>query len=355
MNKLLKKFCATLLSTVFIFTILTPMSAYSQPGTMGTEFPHLSAKFTNSTGDVCCGDALEAGEYNVELVLSGMSSVCLFQITADVTADITINSVSTISDVNSEFTTVPLDYEDNPFKLVIFSEADTAAVSSSGETMVTLNVTVNTPGDFENYFVLSTDPDVTFTAADYGDPIELSYVHISNPKTDEDYPNLTFDMSPDLTVKTFDVAGQVTIATNLDGTEGTEGIVGITASVEVNGEVVTATSDDNGYYTLKALPEGEYSVTFSGSTTVNRTAALTVSADKAVNGVITANTLPVNICDYVDSEKVDLYDKTQFNKVLNGEYDVYYDIVKSGKVDLYDKTMFNKFVNQDIIYADAAL
>lgn len=355
MKRTLKRIYAALLLFTFSITALCPVSAFAKTGTLGTEYPIISAKFSNSTGDECCGLNLEAGEYNVELVLSGMSYVSLFQITADLTDDITINTVSTIAAVNNEFNESDLDYEENPFKVVIFSEEDTAAVSSSGQTMVTLNVTIHTAGKFSDYFILSTDPDVTFIEADTGDGIEPSYVHESNPKTDEDYPNLSFDLTPDLSKKTYDVTGQVTIATNIDGTEGTTGIVGIVATVQVDGEVVTATSDDNGYYTLRGVPEGDYSVTFSGTTTVDRTAALKVSADRAVNGVITVDALPINICDYINNERVDLYDATQFNKVMNGDYDVYYDLVKNGKVDLYDMTMFNKFVNQNITYADAAL
>ena len=171
--------------------------------------------------------------------------------------------------------------------------------------MVSLNITVNTPGDFANYFSLNTDPERTYIGADLGDGYDSAYTCVESadvqaPSDRKYYPNITHDMSPDISVKTYDVKGQITIATNLDGTAGTTGIVGITASVAVGDKTVTATSDSQGYYTLSALPEGTYTVTFSGSTTVDRTATLVVSADKAdSNGLITVSAVPICICDYV--------------------------------------------------------
>ncbi|MFR5370732.1 MAG: SdrD B-like domain-containing protein, partial [Eubacterium sp.] len=228
--------------------------------------------------------------------------------------------------------------------------------------MVSLNITVNTPGDFANYFSLNTDPERTYIGADLGDGYDSAYTCVESadvqaPSDRKYYPNITHDMSPDISVKTYDVKGQITIATNLDGTAGTTGIVGITASVAVGDKTVTATSDSQGYYTLSALPEGTYTVTFSGSTTVDRTATLVVSADKAdSNGLITVSAVPICICDYVKNGEIDGFDKINFMKYLtNDEYDVYHDIVANSKVDGFDKVQFQSFLNQKIVYAQAEL
>ena len=217
--------------------------------------------------------------------------------------------------------------------------------------MVALNITVNTPGDFANYFSLNTDPERTYIGADLGDGYDSAYTCVESadvqaPSDRKYYPNITHDMSPDISVKTYDVKGQITIATNLDGTAGTTGIVGITASVAVGDKTVTATSDSQGYYTLSALPEGTYTVTFSGSTTIDRTATLVVSADKAdSNGLITVSAVPICICDYVNFMKY----------LTNDEYDVYHDIIVNSKVDGFDKIQFQSFLNQKIVYAQAEL
>ena len=228
--------------------------------------------------------------------------------------------------------------------------------------MVSLNITVNTPGDFADYFSLNTDPERTYIGADLGDGYDSAYTCVESadvqaPSDRKYYPNITHDMSPDISVKTYDVKGQITIATNLDGTAGTSGIVGITASVAVGDNTVTATSDSEGYYTLSALPEGTYTVTFSGSTTVDRTATLVVSADKAdSNGLITVSAVPICICDYVKNGKIDGFDKINFMKYLtNDEYDVYHDIVVNSKVDGFDKIQFQSFLNQEIVYAQTEL
>lgn len=142
------------------------------------------------------------------------------------------------------------------------------------------------------------------------------------------------------------VSGKVTIATNVDGTEGTTGIVDLTVAT-ADGEYTVQTAED-GSFEL-SVPIGTTELVISGHSAIARTVTLSGTAD--VSGVV----IPVNICDYVKNNKVDLYDTTQFNKVMNGDYDIYYDLVKNGKVDLYDLTMFNKFVNQNIVYAELAL
>ncbi len=142
------------------------------------------------------------------------------------------------------------------------------------------------------------------------------------------------------------VKGTVTIATDIEGTQGRDGIVDLTVATADGAYTVQTAAD--GTFEL-SVPTGTTELVVSGHSAIARTVKL--SGTQNVEGVV----IPVNICDYVKNDKVDLYDKTQFNKVYNGEYDVYYDLVKSDKVDLYDKTMFNKFVNNDIVYAELVL
>ena len=359
MNFLKKKVLPILLACIVVLLAAVPqISVFAEKGTLGTENPVWKASFLDSDGNAADGNSLLAGEYTVNLNLYGMKTVSVLQISATYTDAVTVNSCKTIAQSKSAlFRDIIKKENDNEFDAVV------AAVDiADGETMVSLNITVNTPGDFANYFSLNTDPERTYIGADLGDGYDSAYTCVESadvqaPSDRKYYPNITHDMSPDISVKTYDVKGQITIATNLDGTAGTTGIVGITASVAVGDKTVTATSDSQGYYTLSALPEGTYTVTFSGSTTIDRTATLVVSADKAdSNGLITVSAVPICICDYVKNGEIDGFDKINFMKYLtNDEYDVYHDIIVNSKVDGFDKIQFQSFLSQKIVYAQAEL
>jgi hypothetical protein len=353
MSKTFKKFYATLLTVILIFTISVPVVVFALTNSLGSENPSLTATFADADGTVYDGNNLEAGSYTVNINLSGMQAVSIFQLTASYTDDIAINSVSTIADNDSSFSCGAIVNEDNSLVVILASENDENSVIADRTAMVTMDVTVNTAGDFEDYFVVNTDEDLTFIEANYSEGFDDAYVCSEN--SDSQYANLTYDMSPDLSTTTYNVTGQVTIAEDLEGTKGSSGIIGITASVDVNGVAVTATTDEDGYYTLTGLPEGIYTVTFSGDTTIDRTATLTVSAEKATDGVITVSAVPICICDYVKNGVVDLYDFIKFKQSISGEYNVYCDLVVNNEINFYDSIMFKKFFNSTVDYVDVEL
>ena len=362
MNFLKKKVLPILLACIVILLAAVPqISVFAEKGTLGTENPVWKASFLDSDGNAADGNSLLAGEYTVNLNLCGMKTVSVLQISATYTDAVTVNSCKTIAQSKSAlFRDIIKKENDNEFDAVVAAynsdSVITAVDIADGETMVSLNITVNTPGDFANYFSLNTDPERTYIGADLGDGYDSAYTCVESadvqaPSDRKYYPNITHD-----SVKTYDVKGQITIATNLDGTAGTTGIVGITASVAVGDKTVTATTDSEGYYTLSALPEGTYTVTFSGSTTVDRTATLVVSADKAdSNGLITVSAVPICICDYVKNGEIDAYDYSTFVTSFNGDYNIYCDLIKNGEIDAYDMSQFLVFLNKTVEYAKIAL
>jgi hypothetical protein len=353
-----KNLFAALLTVILISAIFVPIQAFAQSDTLGSEKPSLVATFTDSNQKVVDGNSLDVGVYTVSIKLSGMKAVSVFELTADYTDDIAITDISTIADKDSSFSVGAIVNENNSFVVILASENDDTSAIADGEAMITFTVTVNTAGDFADYFVVSSDIGLTFIEADYDDGIEPAYVLVGNEETEQSFPNITADMSPVLGKDTYSVTGKITIATNLDGTQGDSGIVGITASVDVNGETVSAVSDENGYYTLTGLPEGTYDMVFSGPTTIDRNVTLVVADDKAVDSTITVSAVPICVCDYVKSGSINIYDKGVFLKVLNGEdyeYSVYCDLVVSDTINVYDKGVFFKFLNSDVEYKDVTL
>lgn len=351
MTKFSKKCLATLLTVILISIFIFPAQAFAQTGTLGTETPTITAAFTDAAGEAVDGNSLGTGDYTVSIKLSGMKTVSVFQLTASYTDDMTINSVATIADNNPSFSVGAIVNEDNSFVAIIASENDDTSAISDGEVMLTMTVTINTAGDFADYFTVSSDPDLTFTEADYGDGFESCYVLVGNEETGEHFPYITADMSPVLTEETYSVTGQITIAADINGAEGALGIGGITVSVDVNGETISAVTDENGYYTLTGIPEGTYTMVISGSTTIDREVTLVVSDDKSVAAV------PIVIADYNRDTYIDNTDKYLFTKVYSGQeaYNINYDYNGDGYVDNTDKYLFSKFYGQEIVYTSVTL
>ena len=229
MNFLKKKVLPILLACIVILLAAVPqISVFAEKGTLGTENPVWKASFLDSDGNAADGNSLLAGEYIVNLNLYGMKTVSVLQISATYTDAVTVNSCKTIAQSKSAlFRDIIKKENDNEFDAVVAAynsdSVITAVDIADGETMVSLNITVNTPGDFANYFSLNTDPERTYIGADLGDGYDSAYTCVESadvqaPSDRKYYPNITHDMSPDISVKTYDVKGQITIATNLDGT-----------------------------------------------------------------------------------------------------------------------------------------
>jgi hypothetical protein len=157
--------------------------------------------------------------------------------------------------------------------------------------------------------------------------------------------NLTDGSDEEKPSNTITVSGTITIATNVDGTQGTAGIVGINVMV---GDTIVATSAEDGSFTAQ-VPIGTTELTISGSTTVDRTVTLSGTVD--VKDVV----IPICICDYVKNGVINAYDKTVFNNAFNGEYNVYCDLIPNNVINAYDKTVFNTFLNNTVVYADLSL
>ena len=196
---------------------------------------------------------------------------------------------------------------------------------------------------------MSDDPECTLAAADFGDGTDSAYTLAANAE----YP-MTCDMSPELLNDVYSVTGTVNIANDLTGTSVLRGIVGITVSVTANGETISTTTSDNGEYTLEGLPAGEYTMSISGPTTIDRDVTLVVSADKAVNNVITVDAVGIVICDYNKDGNINNFDKITFNTAYT-EYNVYCDFNSDGNVNNFDKTTFNIFYNNTVNYSSVTL
>ncbi|MBQ9532239.1 MAG: hypothetical protein IJR70_09240 [Eubacterium sp.] len=330
--KRITKLFITALSFILIISLM-PFSVLAEDG-MGSESPVIQAVFRNEDGETAEGDFLTAGNYTVDLTLSGMAAVSAFEITADYHG-IDINSVSTIADNNDGFKCGGIKNEDNSFVVILASTGENNTPISDNEVIVTMQVTVMEDGDFADFFVVDEDPELTFVQSSYEYGFQAAYVCNSNEATSIYYPTLSYDMSPDLTVKTITVTGIITISDNREGSSGTNGVGGIKVYL---GEEEVAESAADGSFTA-VVPKGTTELTLAGETTVDRT--VTLSGESSIENV----NIPIIVCNYVKDNVVDFKDAGIFVDYLNDNYYVYADLMSDGVVDFKDAGVFVDFLS----------
>ncbi|MBR1761999.1 MAG: hypothetical protein IJ731_01360 [Eubacterium sp.] len=341
MKKITKLFI-TALSFILIISLM-PFSVLAEDG-MGSESPVIRAVFRNEDGETAEGDFLTAGNYTVDLTLSGMAAVSAFEITADYIG-IDINSVSTIADNNDGFKCGGIKNEDNSFVVILASTGENNTPISDGEAMVTMQVTVNADGDFADFFVVNEDPELTFVQSSYEYGFQAAYVCNSNEATSIYYPTLSYDMSPDLSVKTITVTGTVTVSQDREGSSGLVGIGGI--KVCLDGEEIAETASDGSF--TAAVPKGTTELTVTGNTIIDRT--VTLSGESDVENV----NIPVVMCDYAQDGVVNYRDAASFVGYLDegADYYVYADMNGDGDVNFRDAAVFVDFIADDAVVYDS--
>lgn len=147
------------------------------------------------------------------------------------------------------------------------------------------------------------------------------------------------------------VSGKVVIATQLSGSVGEDGIVGINIYTDVNEDPVGTTAAD-GTFTV-TVPNGTTSLTFSNhqfangahtadstGCTIDRTVTLSGNANVAYEGVI-----PIIICDWNADGSVSPFDKQTFMRQVgktssDPDFNVYCDLNSDGSVSPFDKQVY---------------
>lgn len=360
-NRLTRLHTSVLYAAIILFIAsLFPFTAYAQAGTLGDETPNIYCEFTDSQGKRANGNELAPGTYTVDIMLSGMKTVSVFDVSADFDPQVvtSLNIVSTIADSNAEFSCgcqrVDTDEKNRILIILATENEDCTSVNSRGTSMATLSVTIGSACDFEKVFLFRKDVDVSFVAADLGDGFEKRYVDFETAGESELWvKKLHFDASPVLSANAFDVSGKIMIATNLDGTRSSVGVGGITVSVD--GTDISAVTESDGSYVLPAVPVGDHTLTISGTTTIDRKVTLSVSADKASNGLITVVDVPVCVCDYNHDGYINGLDSSTYSAAYTGEYNVYCDFNGDGYVNGLDSSTYSAFYGQSVIYANVTL
>ena len=368
-----KKFFFVLISTLFIFTMLSPVSAYAQ-GTLGSETPYMYCAFTDAEGKMVDGNALTAGDYRVDVIVSDMDNASILQFTADYDEEVitSLEVTETIADDAESNVSLGGIKDENDGKLVVAlaSENDnyTALDAESGTRIASMDVTVETSAqtiDFEDYFTFSNDPDLTFIEADYADGYNDAYVTDTTAETAYNTYLMIADASPEF----LSVSAKVVIATSLDGESGSTGIGGISVYTDVNFDPVAVTAEDGTFTALvprgtnkliitnHSFENGEHALDSTG-TTIDRTVNISGKSSVNYEGVI-----PIIVCDYNGNGAVEASDYVSFSSALNASvgdenYNIYCNLNGNTAVEASDYVIFstfNSYVNSSYTYREKLL
>lgn len=353
---------AGFLALIIAMTIFIglPIVSSAETGTLGTESPEIYCTFSQD-GELVDGNELTAGTYDVSFVISGVKNLAVAQITADYDDSmVTVASAPSYSISDDEaFPFHTIGYKNENATIItgfISGNDDCTAISSDGQVLTTISMTFASDCDAADYITVDQDPNHTFVQVDLNDSTSDQYALVdSYPGYSGNLYPMSCDVTPVITVE-YTVNGQVMIATDTTGTNTTVGIIGITVTVEKDGLIIAqAVTDENGYYTLPDIPVGEYTITFSGSTTVDRTGTLVVSSEKAVYSIVTVDSVGIVICDYNKDAEINVTDKVVFSVAYSGSYDIYCDFNGDSIVNASDKAVFGAFYGQKVEYLNIVL
>lgn len=360
MKNIIKRFLTTpFVCLILIISMLAlPMSANAEAGTLGTETPHLSCNFYDSTGKAVDGNRLVANNtYTVDVVLSGMKAVSVVELTANYTTE-SFSSIyikSTYADKNKAMKKGGQKAQDGEVSVFQIAESDDPSVVDShvidpnGTVMMTLSVTVKSSCDFADVFTFSKDPQRCFIEASYKDGVDDCYVLDTTVATEYKTYKMTADESPYFVVTEFNVNGVLSVASDLTGKASTAPAAGVTATLK-NGDAVvaTTTTGKDGSYKFADVTAGEYKIVFSGSSTIDREITITVSAEKAEYNQIRLDNVGICVVDFNKDTKINATDVALFSKAkldLNGD----------GVFDEADYTIFRTFLYKTVNYTQLIL
>lgn len=338
---------------VIISLLALPINASAETGTLGKETPVITCKYYDSTGKEANGNRLTAGNYTVDVILSGMKGVSVIQLSASYTNTVSAIAIKSTYADNHDMELGGQKIEGGNLTVFQISEnSDTSAIDKNGTVMVTLSVSVSSFCDFADVFQFSADPNLTFIEADYGDGYYDCYALVSEQQSTavaKIYP-MTADVTPYIAPTAFDVNGKITPAADTKGTAIANGVAGVT--VAVKGTETKVVTDQDGSYKISGLKAGDYTLVISGDTVKTREVALTVDSTKATDyDQINVDTVGVVICDYNGDGIINTIDAALFTKDATPNRDLNAD----GAVDNKDAAIFKTFFNKTVRYTAITL
>ena len=320
--------------------------------------PKIYCTYTDENGVDVDGNKLTAGTYEINFVAEGFEKLSVVQLTATVSEGAAVNSIdSLLSDTSSDLASMGTVNSDGNLVFGFVPDTDNNGMSVSGAvTLATVKMTFDSACDAANYISVSSNPNLTFVSTDYSIENNDEYALVD---TFDGYNGaltlMKCDVTPIISESACSISGKIVMANDILGSCSEFGVRGITVNVKNNDDIIASdVTGDDGTYTL-SLPTGEYSMTISGPTTVDRTVTLVVSEDKVVDpvGVIITDYNHDGFVNGVDLGNYLVYHNKTDSDIPEEMRDlkVYFDLSNDGFVNGVDLGIYlnfhNKYANYD--------
>ena len=324
--------------------------------------PKIYCTYTDENGVDVDGNKLTAGTYEINFVAEGFKKLSVVQLTATVSEGAAVNSIdSLLSDTSSDLASMGTVNSDGNLVFGFVPDTDNNGMSvSDAVTLATVKMTFDSACDAANYISVSSNPNLTFVSTDYSIENNEEYALVD---TFDGYNGaltlMKCDVTPVISESACSISGKIVMANDILGSCSDVGVRGITVNVKNNDNIIASdVTGDDGTYTL-SLPTGEYSMTISGPTTVDRTVTLVVSEDKVVDpvGVIITDYNHDGFVNGVDLGNYLVYHNKTDSDIPEEMKDlkVYFDLSNDGFVNGVDLGIYLNFHNKYANYDDVTL
>lgn len=353
-----------LIFTVFIF----PCTVSAQTVNKGNEQLSVTAVYLDERGERVDGNVLTAGNYRMELVLSGFAQISEMEFTAFYDNSITVNSntaVCDIADARADISSLCKIGDGSIIVCLVSLNDDCSSIDSEGAVIFSADITVSSsvPLDMEKVITENENPNYTFVEKDYGEIDKASVPYIYNcygfaESKPADYAGtvtyMLFDMSPELP-KSYSVKGKVVAMLNPlspDDVTNAPALNGV--SVKINDAVVATTGSD-GVFEIPSLENGTYEAVLHYANGFDRKIQIIVSGNSID---YTGKPITMVPCDYDNDGFVNIIDTNiYFNSVDTDNINIG-DINQDGYINIIDTNIYYSFIDaSDIfsIYSDIVL
>lgn len=348
--------------TVFFALILTlmgfPCTASAQTGTEENEQLSLTAVYFDEQGKRADGNVLTAGNYRMELVLSGFAQISEMEFTASYDNSITVNGNTAICDVADASADISSLCRINDGSIIICLVSlndDCSSIVSDRAVIFSADITVSSsvPLDMDKVITENENPNYTFIEKDYGeiDKTSVPYVYdcygFAESKSDNYAGTVTdmlFDMSPELP-KSYPVKGKVVAMLNPSSPDDVTDAPALSdVEVKIN-DVVVATTNSDGVFEIPSLENGTHEAVLHYANGFDRKIVIIVN-DESID--YTDKPITMVSCDYDNNGRMNGIDKNIFN--LGYKLQSYgSDLDGNTRINGLDKNIFNSFYKISVL------
>lgn len=354
MRKSLSLVLSVFFALIFTFSSF-PIFAFAEAENDKIESPYLYAEYFAEDGKRADGNLLSSGNYKMQLVLEGVSSLSEMEFTAVYGSEVIFNNFTTIADNETSINTL-CKIENNNFILCLVSlNENYTEINSDGTVLLTADVTVNTDDavDMKLAVPVSADPNYFFIETNYGDIDKSSVPYSYNCYGLGESSEYSFsgtvtamvcDLSPELPTA-HSVSAYIGALAKPTDSFGTYPVSG--AVVTAGG--MTSVTDSNGQFVIDGLTPGTYDATVTYEYGFTRTFTIVVSDSDIQSDIMVG----IVSCDISGDKVVNNGDYSLYKKYIgvNNQSDRYilgYDFNVDGVINNGDYAIYKRFIGKNI-------